>query len=146
VKETQVPQPPPRPWQKGQHEDYTCFGIEVLLAEDNSGTVWSEHRMTDEDASLSQTLSGGGARQIAHALTIEDVRREMFVDVLVQMSKGEGFLEWYLEATEEQKREIERSMSNASLAVFVTLLPQILPGIAREVMEMVSEQAGKRET
>lgn len=138
--------PPPRPWEKGVHPDYSCCSVEVVLAEDSSGTVWSEHRLSHEDAAISAQLSGGGARQIAHALLTEALRREVFVDVLVQMSKGDGFLDWYGDAAEDQKREIEQNMANAGLAVLVTLLPRMLPGIAREVLEMVSVQAAETQT
>lgn len=132
--------PPPRPWQKGQHEGYTCFSIEIVMCEDDEGAVWSEHRMKAEDMQLSQTLSGGGARQIAHALLVEAVRREVFADVLVELSKGEDYLERYVGATEAEKRGLERSLANAGLAVLVELLPRMLPVAARDVLGMVSER------
>ena len=133
-------QPPEQPWEKGQQEDYTCFGLEVVICEDAEGGVWSEHRLSAEDAALAQTLSGGGARQIAHALLLEAVRREAFCGVLVELSKQDGYLERYQEAGEEEKRGIERVLANAGLAYLVEMLPRLLPGIARSVLSMMAEQ------
>jgi hypothetical protein len=130
--------PPERPWKKGQQDGYTCFSVEIVVCADDKGAVWSEHRLGQDDAVLSQTLQGGGARQIAHALLVEAIRREVFVDVLVELSKKNGYLERYQAADEAGKRGIERDLSNAGLAVLVGVLPKLLPGTAREVLEMVS--------
>lgn len=132
---------PPYPWEKGQHEDYTCFEVRILVCEDAEGGVWSEHRLGAEDVELAQTLSGGGARQIAHALLIESVRREVFAEVLIELSKQDGYLERYQSGEAQKRQEIERVLANAGLAYLVEMLPKLLPGVAREVLTMIAEQA-----
>jgi hypothetical protein len=132
--------PPPQPWEKGQHEDYTCFQLIVEVLEDAEGGVWSQHRMDPESAALSATLSGGGARQIAHALLIEAVRREVFAEVLVELSKRDGYLERYQNGDARKRQEIERALANAGLAYLVEMLPKLLPGVARDVLTMVAQQ------
>jgi len=134
-------QPPEQPWEIGQHEDYTCFELKVTICEDADGGVWSDHRIPAEQTDLVQTLSGGGARQIAHALLLEAVRREAFCGVLVELSKDGGYLERYLKADEEGKRGVERILANAGLAYLVEMLPRLMPGVSRSVLSMLSEQS-----
>lgn len=137
-----MPKAPERPWERGRNVDYACFGLTVEVCEDKDGRVWSQQAFqTAEDEEVACTLSGGGTRQVAHALLLEALRREVFVDILVELSKGEGYIERYIKATDEDRNEIERELAEATTKIMTGMLPKMLPSVAREMVEMVAAQS-----
>ena len=134
--------PPRRPWTKGRNPEYACFHLAVQVCEDEHGRVWSQHRFeTEEDEEIACTLSGGGARQVAHALLLEALRREVWCDILVELTKdGDGYVERYVQGDEDERREIEQELAGAAAKVVAGLFPKLLPGVAREMMEMLLAQ------
>ena len=62
--------------------------IHVTVKEDENGLVWSEHHLASQkDEEIAARMRAGGAWAIAQALLIEAVKREVFADTLVLMSK-----------------------------------------------------------
>ena len=137
-----MPEPPERPWERGRNVDYACFGLTVEVCEDKDGRIWSQQTFeTSVDEEVACTLPSGGARQIAQALLLEALRREVFVDILVELSKGEGYITKYIEASDEERQEIEQAVAGAAAKVVAGLLPKMLPAVAREMLEMVAAQS-----
>lgn len=83
-------EPPPRPWEKGEHSDHTVFVVEVEVCINEHGQVFSTHQLQDEqDHKIAQKLPSSGLNQTAVALLLEAIRREVNLQVLIKLSHDE---------------------------------------------------------
>lgn len=133
-------QSPPKPWLPGKHPTYTSYRLVVNVCEDEHGRVWSDHTFyTEEDAEVAGGTRNGGVEQIAHALLVEALRREAFVDILVRVSKTPGLLS-QLQGDQQEAfhKEIEQVVSQ----VVTQVLPKAVPGVVRGVLHMMLDHWG----
>lgn len=138
--------PPPRPWRRGKHENYSCASLEVRIVEDALGWVFSEHVCASpEDEKVVSEMRGHGLKQVAYALMTEALRREVYLCLLVEMSKHEDMLRWYAEGDETYQAKFRERLAGAALATIMGLVQKMLPDISREVIEMGVSQLGGSE-
>ena len=138
--------PPPRPWVKGQQEGYSCAVLEVQVVEDDNGWVFSQlDFQSDDDASTAMGMKGAGVRQVAYALLTESFRREVYLCGLAELSKDPLFVSKYQEASEEERRGLERGLSHAAMVIIMGQAQKMLPDLSREVLGMVAAQLGGAE-
>jgi hypothetical protein len=125
---------PEKPWAVGRHPTYTGYRLTVNVCEDTQGRVWSDHEFTsDYDASTAATTRNQGVEQIAHALMMEALRREVFVEVLMALSHNPNLLqEW-------DEGDVQRFV-RMTTEVVTQKLPKALPGLVRGVLDMMSQQ------
>ena len=84
---TSQPQPPARPWKKGDQTDYSALIIEVEVCRDKQGMVFSSHRLQGvEDRQVAMSWPTGGLEQVCFALLVEAVRREALLGIITVMS------------------------------------------------------------
>lgn len=69
-------------WEKGKHTDGSVtFEIKIGIAESSEGHIASYHDfLSEEDLSLAEGLSSKGNVQIAHALLLEAIKRELYIE------------------------------------------------------------------
>ena len=133
-------QSPSKPWKKGVNADYTAFQLVVNICQDAHGNVWSDHDcLTQADRDLSIGLPQGGAPQTAHALLTEAVRREVYLCVLLQMSKDVGFLERWATAVGDTKDQIEDDLRSAVYDVISKTVPKMAAGAVPQVLTMLAD-------
>ncbi len=130
---------PEQPWERGRQE-YTLIGVNVQVCEDADGTVWSLHQVDPEDEPVAKSMDSGGNRQVAHALLVEALRREVFVEVLIEMSSDKDWLSRYQTVSKTDQDGMTKNLSNSALAVMVGVIPKLLPGVVQEVLDMVITQ------
>lgn len=132
---------PKKPWAKGAHPTYTAFRLVINICQDRDGNVWSDHDFESEgDRLLAVSLPQGGAPQIAHALMTEAVRREVFLCVLIEMTKDSEFLVNYVAANDETKATIETELVHATKYIITRSLDKMVPGSVAEVLAMMADQ------
>lgn len=135
--------PPVKPWVRGSHPDkgYSCFSLEVKIAEDSYGWVFSEHDFTSpKDRELARSLSGGGEKQIAYGLLTEALRREVFLCLLVQLSKSPDYLDWYQQGDDDYRDGYESKITNAVSESISDITKKMTPDIVKEVIRMMQAQ------
>lgn len=132
--------PPTPPWKKGVNQAYTCFSIDTEVCVDKDGQVWSSHSLEREDEEISRTLQNYGEPQIAFALLTEALRREVFNDALLELSKDRKFIETYKTADAETRKQIEKNLANAALNIIVRSSRHMLLNITREILAMMSDR------
>lgn len=133
--------PPQRPWKTGKHAEYTSLALEVRVAQDIHGQVFSEHDFkSDEDREAATTLPTGGARLLAHALLAEAVRRECFLDVMIEMTKDPEFLTKWENMSDEDKRKVEGELALLVTKVLHRGVAMMVSGGVRDILEMISSQ------
>ena len=127
--------------QRGEHKGHTTFNMKVTICSDPNGQLWSVHDFeTPEDAALAAKLSGGGLRQVAHALLTEAFRRETFICAMVEMTKDSNFLFSYMEGGEENRRVIEQELAQKARRSMVDVTGKTGVGVAQEILSMLSSQ------
>jgi hypothetical protein len=133
-------QSPLKPWVPGQQPGYTAYQITVTVCEDDLGQVWSEHSFaSDVDAQACASTKGGGVEQVAHALLTEGLRREVFVDALLTLSKSPYVLHRWKTDPGAREQIVARLQSQVT-EVLHKKLPLALPGLIAGVLEMMSAQ------
>lgn len=99
--------PPKTPWKKGTHKDHSTLVVEVHVARDALGQVYSNHTLQDQtDHVTAMSWPGGGQEQIAFAMLVEAVRREAIVEMLLCMSQDPQFTQKVSEGLDEVVREM----------------------------------------
>lgn len=102
---TDVTQPPPPPWEKGTHEDYSSLVIEIAVCRDARGRVFSRHALQDAlDHETAMKWPGGGQGEVAFALLVEAVRREALLGLLVALTDDPDFAT-KIDALDPEERE-----------------------------------------
>ena len=129
---------PSHPWVKGTHEEYTAVVLEVEVCQDKHGRVWSRHDFqSQEDAETAQGMPQAGIQQMAFALLTEAIRRESFVDLMVEMSKGTGFEDRYRKASPEQREAMVMEMATSTIKAMNGSLRKMALGVTQETLAMV---------
>jgi hypothetical protein len=132
--------PPPPPWKRGEQQGYKAFHIILEVCSDDEGRVYSSHHFREEfDEQVALTLNNGGVEQIAFAFLTETLRRELFVDMLVQLSGAPDYLERWAKADDTGKEELERGLSHAALSVLSKTQSRLAAGLAKEAFTRLAE-------
>lgn len=132
-------QSPPKPWEKGNHEEYTHWQLVVNICQDNMDRVWSDHDFAsplDEKTALSASYCG--VPQTAHALLAEAVRREAYAEVLASMSKGD-VVKRYADSDPEEKERIVTEVAGQVESVLGLTISKMVKGASRGVLDMMSQ-------
>ena len=137
--------PPPGPWKKGKGEDYTAFVMEVHICETYPRKpvrmVYTHHDFqSEEDQEIARGLISAGEEQIAHALLLNAMRREGFIEALIQFQKDKGYIDRYAEADEDGKREMEIELATKVATVISRSVRKMTPEVARETLTMMSSE------
>ena len=128
-------QSPDKPWLTGKQPGYTGYKLVVNVCEDELHRVWSDHEfMTQADHAASQSTMTGGVHQVAHALMTEAVRREIYLDVLIQLTQDSTFLDKWIAADEAGQDEIVAELSAITCEVLRGKLLKMAPGLVREMV------------
>lgn len=135
--------PPSLPWNKAS-KDYDTFDIKVSICEqDREGCreVFSQHNFaTPEDQVVARKLKSLGEEQISYALLVEALRREVYVQMLVELGKNSPeFLVEYLVADETKKRVIEEQWGERLYTAVCSNISKMAIPTAKEVLEMLSK-------
>ena len=131
--------PPPLPWVRGKHPEYTCVAVQVLICQDAEDRVWSLHGPeTPEDNALALDLPGAGVQQIGFALLQEAARQEAFVEALIKQTTDSTFVQSYADAPAEIKLQMEHELANSCISVLTQTLGRMLPGSTREILTMMA--------
>lgn len=130
-------QPPDALWEDGPNTAV----LEVRVHQDEDGRVWSVHQFrSPSDEQKAFHWPGGGARQLAYAFLTEALRREAYTSTLVEMSKDKDFLKNYKAADEEAKAQAVAQLSQAIQTILSNTSLKMGDGIAKEILEMLSQQ------
>lgn len=137
-----VPPVPKRPWLKGRNDEYVCYAVRLLVCEDKYGRVWSQHDYeTPDDQALAMQLKTGGARQSAHAFLMETLKREVFLDALVALTKDPLYLANFQQADEETRKKTVKELAQIALDVISETSAQTLVGVVRDILAMLLQPA-----
>ena len=142
-------QPPPRPWKKGVHQTYKALVLEVHVCQDETGRVWSSNSFQgSEDEQTALKMPQGGTEQVAYALLTEALRREVFVDALVHLSRDPQFLVHYVAGDPETREEMEEHLTRAAREVMFTTMEKMGTAPAKEVLDLMlqAQEVGSAET
>lgn len=134
----QKPQPPSAPWKKGKNKDMAVYTIEVHVCEQiNTGTrkLYTYHDyQSEEDSKIARSLQSSGEEQSAHALLLNALRREFFVETIVKMNKEPQFLKNYIEANKEEKHRIETELATNLLLTLTSIIRKMSVDVVREIL------------
>ena len=134
--------PPPRPWRRGIHPDHKVLHLLVRVVENSYGWTFSESVFEDPgDEEIAARMSSGGHRQIAFALLTEACRREVFLQVLMQMSApgGRHLLVLYAKGGEDREKVIEQ-VTNHAITVMARTIKKMMRPAVEGVFEMMLGQ------
>jgi hypothetical protein len=131
---------PPYPWLKGEGDKYTAFVIEVHICRDAGGHVHSARKLQDEkDEETVQSLgNAGGMEEGAFGLSVEALRQEAMLQVLVQVSNSEEFKDKLLSGAEIPPDLLEK-VSEDTLKLMWATMSRVGPSIVRETLENVRD-------
>jgi hypothetical protein len=132
--------PPPYPWHKGANSDYTAFVIEVHICRDAAGHVHSARKLQDDkDEEAVQSLgNAGGMEEGAFGLSVEALRQEAMLQVLVQVSNDEEFKDRLLSGNEIPPDLLEK-VAEDTLKLMWATMSRVGPSIVRETLETVRD-------
>lgn len=132
--------PPPTPWTKGAHPDYTAFVIEVHVCRDAEGNVHSARKLQDEeDEGAVQTLGDSqGMEEGSFGLLIEAARQETMLQALIKVSNDEEFKENLLSETEITD-DLREQVTQDTLKLLWATLSRVGPSIVRETLDQVKD-------
>jgi len=136
----------PNTWVKGEQKDYKMFVLEVSVLQDNKGRVFSSHRFQNEsDNALAHSLPSCGLEQIAHALLLEAIRRETYLDVILKMQDQPNLLKAYMSGTDTDKEAMALELSQHMEEILKRLITKISPSVSVELLKDLSERESLRE-
>ena len=125
----------------GRHEGKTVFKLTVSVCESSNGGVASTHDFaTPQDAEVASNLDSGGARQIAYALLVEALLREVFCDVLLKLQDDPDFLKKYREANEADRTITKDVLGEQARQIMQQNLLRMGSEAAESVLEMLCAQ------
>ena len=132
--------PPSQLW-AGSADGFETVALEVRVCQGPQGHVWSAHDFhSDQDRQRARQWSGGGARQIAHGLLVEALRREAYASLLVGLSADRDLLSRHQAASPEEQALLEQKLSQGVREILNNLCDKVGPAIAREVFLMMGSQ------
>jgi len=137
--------PPSHPWQKGKGDDYTAFVMEVHVCETYPRQpvrmVYTHHDFqSPEDRDTARGLISAGEEQIAYALLLNAMRREGFIEALIQYQKDKEFLDRYSAADVDERQDLENELAAKMVTVLSRLIRKMAPEVARETLMMMSSE------
>jgi hypothetical protein len=137
--------PPPPPWVKGKGEDYAAFVIEVHICETYPRQpvrmVYSHHDFqSDLDQETARGLISAGEEQIAYALLLNAVRREGFIEALIQFQQDNECIDRYAAADADERRDLEMELAAKMVTMLSRSIRKMAPEVARETLVMMSEK------
>jgi len=139
--------PPQGPWKKGKGE-YTAFVLEVHVCETQKEGVRMVYTYHDfqspEDERIARSLSSAGEEQAAYALILNALRRECFVEALLQLQQEPGFLDRYRQAEQVERRDLEVEVASKTVTMLSRVLRKMAPEVAREIMTMIDGMQDKK--
>ena len=134
-------QSPPKPWTPGVHPTYTSLQLVLNICQDEFGNVWSDHTYaSSNDEALAASLKQGGAPEIAHALMVEALRREVFLLALVKMSQDSDFLQRWKDAEDEERLALQKDIEHGLVDVVTRTAQKGASSLASGVLTMLTEQ------
>jgi len=111
--------------------------MEVEVCQDQYGRVWSRHDFQGQaDAETAQGMPQSGIQQVAFALLTEAIRRESYVDLIVEIGKDPGFEKRYRGATPEQREAIVLDLAGSTIKIVNGSLRKMALGITQEILAM----------
>jgi len=129
---------PVYPWKKGKNPDYSCFVLEVEVAIDAQGVMWSSHRLQGaEDVEVAEDLPNQGLEQAADALMSESIKKEAIIEVILKMSNDPEFGSKLKSEDPTVVETLVEEISAAMAAVFTKAVRAVAPESARRALEMV---------
>jgi hypothetical protein len=132
--------PPPTPWKKGAHPEYTAFVMEVHVCRDAEGNVHSARKLQDEDDEVAvQSLGNSqGMEEGSFGLLIEATRQEVMLQTLLKISNDEEFKENLLSETEITD-DLREQVTQDTLKLLWATLSRVGPSIVRETLDQVKD-------
>lgn len=131
-----------RPWERGQHPTHTAFDIVVNVCQSSEGAVYTQHFLAEEDSKWASALRSGGEEQIAFALLCEAVRREAFLETLIEGGKDENYIRRYGEGDEEVRAKMEKELEQRILSHMLRTVHRLAADKAKEVLKIISREKG----
>ena len=133
-------QPPPTPWTKGAHSDYTAFVIEVHVCRDREGNVHSARKLqSEEDEAAVQNLGNArGMEEGSFGLLVESIRQEAMLQTLVKFSNDSEFKENLLNG-ENVADDLLAQVTDDTLKLMWATLSRIGMSVVRETLEQVRD-------
>lgn len=123
----------------GNWDSGSVVTLEVKVCIDKNGQLWSTHEPQGIiDHSILETWPGNGVRAIAHALLVEAVRREAYMCVLAMITKDPDVVAQYAIGDSSIKTKIGNSLTDAMVKTLSTVVREIAPNVAKEILAMVS--------
>lgn len=134
--------PPQALWEStGNHESGSTANIEVRICRDTEGRVWSLHMpQTPEDEQVFAQWPANGTAIIAHAMLTEALRREAYMCILAALTKDPNIIDQYKNSPAEKQAEIAKDLEQGITQSLGTVLPRMIPDIAKEILAMASKQ------
>lgn len=134
--------PPKMPWSKDS-EDYSTFDIRVSICEKlrkGCREVFSSHDfLSTEDMEVARSLLSLGEEQISFALLVEALRREMYVQCIVEIGQNSSeFLAEYADGDEEKRQEIAEAWGENLYLAVCTNVSKMAVSTAQEVLESLA--------
>lgn len=103
--------------------------------------MWSDHTYaSSNDEALAASLKQGGAPEIAHALMVEALRREVFLLALVKMSQDSDFLQRWKDAEDEERLTLQKDIEHGLVDVVTRTAQKGASSLASGVLTMLTEQ------
>lgn len=137
--------PPKQLWQKGRHDGYETAVLEVRICKDAQNQLWSVHNwQSREDEALSHSWPEGGAKQVAHALLTEALRREVYALVLGELTRDQEMISKYSQADAAGKAEIEKRLEQSLPRMVLRMTEKMGPGLVQEILAMVEKASASK--
>ncbi len=102
--------------------------LDIQIAE--NGSVHSDHHLASESQGEASDLPGGGLTQVAYAMLVEALRRELRTEILLDLSHNAGLLGRFREDPEKAVKEL----TGVSLEYLGDMAAKLLPELAREAL------------
>jgi hypothetical protein len=114
--------------------------LEVKICRTPQNVVWSIHQPASaEDAAMFASWPGAGERAIAHSMLVEALRREAYMCVLTKLSTDADMIKRYANGDLTIRSGVEKELSKAAVATLNATLPNMIPDVIREILDMVSK-------
>ena len=140
-------QPPPMPWEKGNHRLYSMAKLELEVCRDEFGRVFSFHRLADEtDKATVMEWPAGGQEQIAFALLTEATRREAILGLLLRMTKEPDFIARFEAATEEEQAVLLSELADILRVQMNRTVTRLASVVVSEAVQMVRRETAPKAT
>lgn len=137
--------PPAQLWKKGKSEGCETAVLEVHICKDANGALWSVHNWQSRtDEALVRGWPEGGAKQVAHALLTEALRREVYALVLGELTKDAEYISKYAQADESGKTSLEKRLKLALPKIILTMTEKMGDGLVQEILTMVEKSEGSK--